>query len=89
MPAEAGPHVLHLGDEAGDLLDAVHLLPEVLSLQEVAEVGVTVRGLVQVQQALVDLKLDLFYCSKFNAIFFLNSNQGSITCITKGTSIFS
>ena len=64
MPAEAGPHVLHLGDEAGDLLDAVHLLPEVLSLQEVAEVGVTVRGLVQVQQALVDLKSEQFHCSK-------------------------
>jgi len=55
----AGP--LDLGDHVADLLDPVHLLVEVVALQEVAEVGVALvpRLAVQVQQALVHRFLEL------------------------------
>jgi len=55
----AGP--LDLGDHVPDLLDPVHLLVEVVALQEVAEVGVTLvaRLAVQVKQALVHRFLEL------------------------------
>ena len=64
MQTETLPRPLDLGDPVPDLLDALHLLGQVLGLQEVAEVGVPVRGLVQVQQALVHLTSELFHCSK-------------------------
>jgi len=57
--AVAGP--LDLGDHVPDLLDPVHLLVEVVALQEVAEVGVALvaRLGVQVEQALVHRFLEL------------------------------
>ena len=57
MQTETLPRPLDLGDPVPDLLDALHLLGQVLGLQEVAEVGIlrTRCHLVQVQQALVNL----------------------------------
>ena len=51
--SRSGP--LPLGDETGDLLDGVHLLVKELALEEVAKMSVTVRSLVHVKEALVDL----------------------------------
>ena len=47
----------HPGDQVRDLLDGVHLLSQVLGLQEVTEMGVVgvLGNLVQVQETLVDL----------------------------------
>merc|ERR1711862_718773 len=53
--ARSGP--LPLGDEAGDLLDGVHLLVKELALEEVAKMSVTVRSLVHVKEALIDCLL--------------------------------
>ena len=47
----------HLSDQVGDLLDGLHLLGEVLGLQEVTEVSIinVLTNLVQVEETLVDL----------------------------------
>ena len=47
----------HLGDQVRDLLDAIHLLSQVLGLQEVTEMGVIgiLAHLVEVQETLVHL----------------------------------
>jgi len=59
--AVAGP--LDLGDQVPNLLDALHLLAQELSLKVVAQVRVPVpvTGLVQVQQALVYLYIIIVY----------------------------
>jgi len=56
MQAKSVSGSLHLGDQVPDGLDALHLLAQVLGLEEVAEVSVAlVSGhLVQVEKALVD-----------------------------------
>ena len=61
MQPESVSGSLHLGDQVPDGLDALHLLSEVLRLEEVAEVSIAlVSGhLVQVEQALVDRLLQL------------------------------
>jgi len=61
VETQAVPGPLDLGDHVPDLLDPVHLLVEVVALQEVAEVGVTLvaRLGVQVEQALVHRFLEL------------------------------
>merc|ERR1711862_243282 len=53
--SRSGP--LPLGDQAGDLLDGVHLLVKELALEEVAKMSVTVGSLVHVKEALVDCLL--------------------------------
>lgn len=40
VDAETVPGALHLGNEVPELLDPLHLLPEEVGLQEVAEVSV-------------------------------------------------
>ena len=57
MISEARSGSLPLCDEAGDLLDGVNLLVKELALEEVTEMSITVRGLVHVKKALVDLMI--------------------------------
>jgi len=54
-------HPLELSDVVGDLLDGLHLLLQVLRLDEVAQLSILVAAsnLVQVQQTLVDRLLQL------------------------------
>ena len=61
MKSESVSSPLHLGDQVADGLDALHLLGQVLGLEEVAQVTVAlVPGhLVDVEQALVDRLLKL------------------------------
>merc|ERR1711963_33689 len=61
---QSGSGSLHLGDPGGDLLDALHLLVKELGLDVVAQVSVSVRGLVHVQQALIDSFLEFKSCLK-------------------------
>merc|ERR1719312_1715382 len=60
VDAEPVAGALELGDDVADGLDALHLLVEVVALQEVAEVGVALlpRLPVQVQQRLVHRLLE-------------------------------
>merc|ERR1712227_973325 len=60
--SKSGSGSLHLGDPGGDLLDALHLLVKELGLDVVAQVGISVGGLVHVQQALVDSFLEFKSC---------------------------
>ena len=61
VKSESVSSPLHLGDQVADGLDALHLLAQVLGLEEVAQVTVAlVPGhLVDVEQALVDRLLKL------------------------------
>jgi len=61
VDAESVAGALELGDDVADGLDALHLLVEVVALQEVAEVGVALlpRLPVQVKQRLVHRLLEL------------------------------
>merc|ERR1711862_1023828 len=61
VDAESVAGALELGDDVADGLDALHLLVEVVALQEVAEVGVALlpRLPVQVQQRLIHRLLEL------------------------------
>ena len=47
----------HLSDQVGDLLDGIHLLLEVLGLQEVTEVSIidVLTNLVEIKETLIDL----------------------------------
>lgn len=56
-----GIHAGEVGDVVTQLLDGLHLLVQVVGLQEVAHMGVCMLGgqLVQVQQSLVDVLLQL------------------------------
>jgi len=66
--SKSGSGSLHLGDPGGDLLDALHLLVKELGLDVVAQVSVSVRGLVHVQQALVDLNTEKLLVQNNNAV---------------------
>ena len=55
MISKSRPGSLPLGDEARYLLDGINLLVKELALEEVAKMSVTVRCLVHVKEALVDL----------------------------------
>merc|ERR1712029_727025 len=62
--SKSGSGSLHIGDPSGDLLESFNLLVKELGLYVVTQVSVSIRGLVHVQQALIDSFLKFKSCLK-------------------------